>query len=56
MIPFPDKKYQIIYADPPWMFNFRNRKGLSDVAKNRLYDTMRAEDIIKDMQKKIVVH
>ena len=21
MIPFPDKKYQIIYADPPWNFN-----------------------------------
>jgi len=20
MIPFPDKKYQIIYADPPWSF------------------------------------
>lgn len=22
MIPFPDKKYQIIYADPPW--HYRN--------------------------------
>ena len=21
MIPFPDKKYQIIYADPPWQFS-----------------------------------
>ena len=21
MIPFPDKKYQIIYADPPWRYN-----------------------------------
>lgn len=20
-IPFPDKKYNIIYADPPWMFS-----------------------------------
>ena len=20
MIPFPNKKYQIIYADPPWKF------------------------------------
>lgn len=20
-IPFPDKKYQIIYADPPWAFS-----------------------------------
>ena len=42
---FPDKKYNIIYADPPWSFNFRNRKGLSDDAKNRLYDTMNSEDI-----------
>ena len=25
MIPFPDKKYQIIYADPPW--NFKNYKN-----------------------------
>ena len=23
MIPFPDKKYKIIYADPPWHFNDR---------------------------------
>lgn len=47
MIPFPNKKYQIIYADPPWSFNFRNRKGLSQEAKNNLYDTMSANDIIK---------
>lgn len=35
-----EKKYQIIYADPPWNFNFRKRNGLSQQAKNRLYDTM----------------
>lgn len=23
MIPFPDKKYQIIYADPPWQYHLR---------------------------------
>ena len=23
MIPFQDKKYNIIYADPPWQFNSR---------------------------------
>ncbi len=40
-----NKKYQIIYADPPWNFNFRKRKGLSDEAKKRLYDTMPAYDI-----------
>ena len=21
VIPFPDKKYNIIYADPPWQYN-----------------------------------
>lgn len=39
-------KYNIIYADPPWHFNFKNRKGLSDEAKDRLYDTMSPQDII----------
>jgi len=39
------KKYQIIYADPPWHFNFRNRAGLSTEAKARLYDTMSPEEI-----------
>jgi site-specific DNA-methyltransferase (adenine-specific) len=43
----PEKKYSIIYADPPWSFNFKNRKGLSEDAKGRLYETMKAEDIIK---------
>lgn len=38
-------KYQIIYADPPWSFNFSNRKGLSDNAKANLYKTMSAESI-----------
>ena len=46
MIPFPDKKYQIIYADPPWDFNFKNRKGLSLAAKTALYNTMTAEELI----------
>ena len=40
------KKYQIIYADPPWNFNFRKRNGLSQQAKDSLYDTMRPEDIL----------
>ena len=40
------KKYNIIYADPPWHFNFKNRKGLSEKAKNKLYPTMSAQDII----------
>lgn len=41
-----DKKYNIIYADPPWSFNFQNRKGLSNNAKNSLYPTMKPQDII----------
>ena len=24
---FPKKKYQIIYADPPWLFRVRSEKG-----------------------------
>lgn len=40
-----NKKYNIIYADPPWHFNFRNRQGLSAEAKRRLYDTMSPEEI-----------
>ena len=44
-IPFPNKKYQVVYADPPWHFNFRNRKGLSQEAKDNLYETMGGEDI-----------
>lgn len=46
MIPFPDKKYQIIYADPPWNFNFKSRKGLSIQAKEALYETMKPQDIL----------
>lgn len=25
MIPFPDKKYQIIYADPPWVYQDKSK-------------------------------
>lgn len=28
MIPFPDKKYQIIYADPPWNLHGINKRGM----------------------------
>ena len=45
-IPFPDKKYQIIYADPPWNFNFQKRNGLSQDAKDALYPTMNSESIL----------
>ena len=27
MIPFPDKKYSVIYADPPWNYNDKCQAG-----------------------------
>tara|TARA_R110000765_G_scaffold3876_5_gene12200 strand:- start:468 stop:1013 length:546 start_codon:yes stop_codon:yes gene_type:complete len=46
MIPFPDKKYNIIYADPPWLFKSWAKKGTISV-KNALnhYSCMGIEDI-----------
>ncbi len=47
LIPFPDKKYQIIYADPPWSFT----RGVSQDSgrKDRIivdqYRTMNKKDI-----------
>lgn len=38
--PFPPKKYQIIYADPPWTYS----QGGRGAAKNH-YSTMTTEDI-----------
>ena len=40
------KKYNIIYADPPWNFNFKNRTGLSEKAKNKPVPIENAQDII----------
>lgn len=41
MIPFPDKKYAVIYADPPW--SYRNKK--SNGAADNHYPTMGLKDI-----------
>ena len=41
VIPFPDKKYNIIYADPPWQYN--ESWGNGQVG----YDTMTNNDICK---------
>lgn len=41
-LPFPNKKYQIIYADPPWEFNFHKRNLVS---KDHLYSTMKSWEI-----------
>jgi len=42
MIPFPKKKYNIIYADPAWTFKTWSKKG--DV-KSPKYDLMTIDDI-----------
>lgn len=41
MIPFPDKKYNIIYADPPWSYS---DKGCNGNAASH-YQTMKIDDI-----------
>ena len=44
MIPFPDKKYQIIYADPPWRLSIsKNRPKWGDAT----YPTMQTDEICK---------
>jgi N6-adenosine-specific RNA methylase IME4 len=47
MIPFPDKKYKIIYADPPWSYNkySNSKKNISDKVRVTPYDPMPLEDI-----------
>ena len=42
MIPFPNKKYQIIYADPPWKYDFSATHN-RDIENQ--YPTMALEDI-----------
>lgn len=42
MIPFPNKKYSVIYADPPWAY----RQGGRGAAKHH-YDTMSTEALCK---------
>lgn len=49
MIPFPKKKYQIIYADPPWSYNDKRTKpgpkgNKAGGARNH-YETISLEDI-----------
>ena len=41
MIPLPDKKYSIIYADPPWSYQNRGTRA----AASKHYDTMTIEGI-----------
>lgn len=39
-----NKKYNIIYADPPWQYKVYSKKGLGRSAENH-YSTMNLEDI-----------
>ncbi|MHA1408523.1 MAG: MT-A70 family methyltransferase [Candidatus Heimdallarchaeaceae archaeon] len=48
MIPFPDKKYQIIYADPPWQYKTKEclaKKSILNGKLNKHYNTMELEDL-----------
>ena len=44
MIPFPNKKYKTIYADPPWTFKTWSNKGKGKSAEQH-YDCMTIDDI-----------
>jgi len=46
-IPLPNKKYKIIYADPPWEYDdpLKSKKVWGNVTNH--YDTMSVEDICK---------
>ena len=44
MINFPDKKYKVIYADPPWLFRTRSDKG-KEKSPEAHYDCMSLNDI-----------
>ena len=47
MIPFPNKKYNIIYADPAWSFKTYSDKG-KDRSPDKHYSVMSLQDI-KDL-------
>lgn len=44
MIPLPDKKYSIIYADPPWGYKTGHSKKWKGIAE-RHYQTMTVDEI-----------
>lgn len=45
MIPFPEKKYNIIYADPPWSYRQCGTSDKSRGTAKKHYPTMTIEDI-----------
>ena len=44
MIPFPDRKYQIIYADPAWQYDDKALAGNRGAGCK--YDVMTLDEII----------
>lgn len=44
MIPFPNKKYSVIYADPPWSYQDKRCNG--NAADH--YSTMRIEAVFDE--------
>jgi len=44
-IQLPDKKYNIIYADPPWTFKTYSEKGKEKKSAENHYDCMNIQDI-----------
>jgi len=45
MIPFPNKKYNIIYADPPWTYKVWSGKGKEKKSAENHYNCLKDEDI-----------
>jgi N6-adenosine-specific RNA methylase IME4 len=45
LIPLPQKKYQIIYADPPWEYKQSGSETNSRGMAKQNYSTMSTEDI-----------
>lgn len=44
MIPFPAKKYNVIYADPPWAFRVWSEKG-KERSADKHYSCMTLDDL-----------
>ena len=44
-IPFPNKKYQIIYADPPWSYRNKKTGGSMTSGSENKYPTMSLDEI-----------
>ena len=45
MIPFPNKRYQVIYADPAWSYRNKSTGGSQNSGSEQKYDTMSTDEI-----------